>query len=274
MKLKTIIFCLAIIYIAYSVVILQSTTSTTIVSPTGASTLYSNYYNSLHKDIAGKGVQWITSSKTTSPTRYQNLFYTSCTGNGTISITAATSFYVYLDGAYIGYGNNRSKIYTFSLKFSCGNHNLTIWVYTTAGTNSGLTFSINQDHSKCYKCESAGYWNEYSCKCLCIASPCTCTSPKLWRDYPICGCRCPAYRFLADEVKAEEKKEDPKAAAAAPAGNTTSKAIDPAIVIPILCLYPRYYSQSLCRCVCRLQYCPKGQYFDEITCQCLYIILT
>ena len=65
MKLKTIIFCLVIIYIAYSVVILQSTTSTTIVSPTGASTLYSNYYNSLHKDIAGKGVQWITSSKTT-----------------------------------------------------------------------------------------------------------------------------------------------------------------------------------------------------------------
>ena len=151
MKIRHILILSQIlIHCSFSVVILQSTTSTTIVSPTGAKTLISAYYNSLHKNIAGTGVQWVTSSKTTSPTRYQSLFYTSCTGNSTISITAATSFYLYLDGVYIGYGNNASKIYTFPLKFYCGSHNVTIWVYTNKGTNSGLTFSINQNQSKCY----------------------------------------------------------------------------------------------------------------------------
>ena len=202
-KMKTshiLLLCLVLINCSFSVVILQSATSMTIVSPSGASTLYSAYYNSLGKNLAGTGIQWITSSKGTSPTRYQSLFYTSCTGSATISITAATSFYLYLGGAYIGYGNNSSKIYTFPLKFKCGSHNLTIWVYTTAGTNSGLTFAINQDQSKCYKCLNTGYWSESTCACTCVTNKCTCVAPKIWKDYPICGCACPAVRFLAESA--------------------------------------------------------------------------
>jgi hypothetical protein len=153
MKFGHIFLCLSVICCASSVLVLQSSTSsTTIVSPTGASVLISSYYNSLHSGIAGAGVQWITTSKASSPTRYQSLFYTSCTGNANLTITAATSFYAYLDGVYIGYGSNHSLAYRIPIKFTCGRHNLTIFVYTTAKTNSGLTFSINQDQSKCYNC--------------------------------------------------------------------------------------------------------------------------
>ncbi len=153
MKLGHILICLTVVCCVYSVVILQSSTSsTTIVSPTGASVLISSYYNSLKGGIAGAGVQWITSSKVSSPTRYQSLFYTSCTGSANLTITAPSSFYAYLDGVYIGYGSNYSVAYRIPIKFTCGRHNLTIYVYTAAKTNSGLTFSINQDQSNCYKC--------------------------------------------------------------------------------------------------------------------------
>lgn len=57
MKTVSILLCLALLYSAYSVVILQSSpTSTTIVSPSGAVTIYSSYYNTLLNDIAGAGV--------------------------------------------------------------------------------------------------------------------------------------------------------------------------------------------------------------------------
>lgn len=136
MKLEYILFVLTVICCTYSVVILQSSTSSTIiVSPTGASILISSYYNSLESGIAGAGVQWITSSKTSSPTRYQSLFYTSCTGTANLTITAASSFYAYLDGVYIGYGSNYSVAYHIPIKFTCGRHNLTIYVYIAAKTN-------------------------------------------------------------------------------------------------------------------------------------------
>lgn len=163
MKLTYILIFFGIIYSCSSVVILQSTTITTIVSPAGASTIYSTYYDKNRKNAAGTGVNWLTSSKVSSPTIYQSLFYANCIGKANLTITAATSFNAYLDGTFIGSGNNYSKIYKFPINIKCGNHNLTVIVYTTAKVNQGLTFSLNQDQSNCYKCQVNGYWNEYSC---------------------------------------------------------------------------------------------------------------
>jgi hypothetical protein len=256
MKFGHILIVLTVICCVYSVVILQSSTSsTTIVSPTGASVLISSYYNSLKSGIAGAGVQWITSSKTSSPTRYQSLFYSSCTGSANLTITAANSFYAYLDGAYVGYGSNYSVAYKIPIKFTCGRHNLTIYIYTAAKTNSGLTFSINQDQSNCYNCQATGYWNEEFCQCSCIASPCQCASPKVWKTYPICGCGCPSILFLANTSVQSAPSSILKAA-------VNSAAIAAAIKVPILyplCRSPKYYSQQTCSCVCHYRYCPVGQ---------------
>jgi hypothetical protein len=210
MKLAHILVCFSIIYSCFSVVILQSTTATTIVSPIRASTLASTYYETSRKSAAGKEVQWITISKSASPTIYQNLFYSTCIGKANLTITAATSFNVYLNGALVGSGNNFSKIYNFSINIKCGNHNLTVVVYTTAKVNQGLTFSINQDQSKCYNCQANGYWNENACECSCITSGCQCSSPKVWKPYPFCGCGCPL--------------------------------IKPSLIFRPICLYPRYRS--------------------------------
>ncbi len=116
-----------------SVEILQSTTSTTIVSPPGATTVYSSYYNSLHGGIAGPGVQWITIYR--GPTVYQNLFYSTCIGNANLTITAATSFNAYLDGVLVASGSNHSIAYNVPIKITCGNHNITIIVYHTDGVS-------------------------------------------------------------------------------------------------------------------------------------------
>lgn len=154
-----ILFCLLGWYCISSVVILQSSLSTTILSPTGATSVYSAYYNALYKGIAGPGVEWITSSKISYRTHYQNLFYANCIGNANLTITAAISFNAYLDGAYIGNGTNLSSVYHFPLKITCGNHNLTVVVYTTGDTKQGLTFAISQDQSNCFSCQVTGFWD-------------------------------------------------------------------------------------------------------------------
>lgn len=135
MKIALILLCLVLFNCSFAVLILQSTPSVAIVSPKGANTIYSAYYNVHEHDIAGPGVEWITSSKTGSPTVYQSLFYANCIGNANLTIAAASSFSAYLDGAYIGNGSNHSHAYTFPIKISCGNHNFTVVVYSVAGVN-------------------------------------------------------------------------------------------------------------------------------------------
>jgi hypothetical protein len=130
MKAYTVLLCLAVIYCSYSVVVLQSSPySTTIVSPAGATPVYSYYYNYLQSGFLGSGISWITSSKATSPIHYQALFYSKCVGDANLTITAASYFYVYLDGVYIGFGYNHYIAYRFPIKLTCGNHNLTVYVY-------------------------------------------------------------------------------------------------------------------------------------------------
>lgn len=76
-------------------------------------------------------MQWITIYR--GPTVYENLFYTSCIGSANLTITAAASFNAYLDGVLVVYGANYTIPYNVPIKLSCGNHNLTIVVYQTAG---------------------------------------------------------------------------------------------------------------------------------------------
>lgn len=191
MKTISTLFILFLVCSSYAVVILQSTTATTIVKPVGATTQYSTYFNSISSGIAGPGVSWITSSIWARTIWYQNLFYTSCIGNANLTITAANGFYAYLDGVYIGGGFNSSMVFQFPIKITCGNHNLSVYVYDSNRATEGLTFAIDQDQSNCYNCQATGFWNEYTCQCLCIASQCQCASPRVWRPYPICGCGCP-----------------------------------------------------------------------------------
>lgn len=182
--------------------------------------------------------------------RYQALFYASCIGSANLTITAASSFNAYLDGTFVGFGNNYTIIKNFPIKLSCGNHNLTIIVYSSANSKSGLTFAINQDQSACYNCQATGYWNEKTCSCSCINnlynSGCKCKAPKVWKDYPICGCGCPnlVIKPLPSTAAAEAKERR------------------------ILCAAPRYYSEETCSCVCHYKYCPPKYYFDPLTCTC------
>jgi hypothetical protein len=228
-------------------------------------------------------VQWITSSKSSAQTHYQNLFYSSCIGSANLTITAANSFNAYLDGVYIGNGTNYAIAYNFPIKVPCGSHNFTVVVYTTGETKQGLTFAINQDQSNCYNCQATGFWNENSCTCSCITTACKCTSPKLWKDYPVCGCGCPSIIFRppiaaaeAEVTKGNGTTNSGKATAApAPAAAADSPTLPlppPSSDLIFFCLYPRYYSQETCSCACHYTYCPPHYYFNEQSCSCLPIL--
>lgn len=121
MKARIICF-FAVFYCCQLVILLQSTTRVAIMDPPGARVVISEYYNKKESGLVGPGVDWIMSSKATSPTRFQSLFYASCTGSANLTISAASSFKAYLDGVYIGNGSNFTRAYNFPIKISCGNH--------------------------------------------------------------------------------------------------------------------------------------------------------
>jgi hypothetical protein len=270
MKGIAIIFCLIILSSSSSVLILQSsTTSTTVVSPAKSTVVVATAYNSLKSNFAGAGVGWIQKSPVARYyTIYQSLFYSSCIGAANLSITADVSFTAYLDGVKIGNGSKYTQLYKYPLKITCGNHNLTIWVYSSTVT-SAVTFAIYQDQSNCYNCILTGYWNEYTCACQCIDSlyGCKCPSPKTWRGYPTCGCRCPNI-ILRPPILIGAAAAAAPAAPAAPAA-TSAAALDLRL---FYCLYPRYYSEYTCSCQCHYQYCPYRYYFDPTNCRCIAII--
>ena len=152
MNIASFTLLLVLLGCSTQVIILQSSMLTTIVSPAGAATAVSVYFNGLKGGIAGDGVSWIQkSSPAVGTTVYRNLFYANCVGSASLIITASTSFTAYLDGVLVGSGSDYSKPLTFPIKISCGNHNFTVSA-SAATLPSGLTFSINQDQSKCFKC--------------------------------------------------------------------------------------------------------------------------
>jgi hypothetical protein len=83
----------------------------------------------------------------------------SCTATPVLKISAEASFVAYFDGVQVGTGNDVKTIYSFNLKGYCGSHNLTIVVTRGDSPGAGLIFSVSQDQSNCYKCESNGFWD-------------------------------------------------------------------------------------------------------------------
>lgn len=159
---NTFLLYLYLIFLAWigqAVVILESSTSVFITSPAGAHSVISTFYNYREANLAGKGISWITSSKASNSTQYQSLFYSTCAGGAKLTISAASSFNVYIDGAHIGNGKNYSHAYNFPIYLSCGRHNLSVVVSNTKKVNEGLTFAIDQDQSNCYNCQLTGYWD-------------------------------------------------------------------------------------------------------------------
>ncbi len=137
-----------------------------------------------------------------------------------------------------------------------------------ANTQEALTFALDQDQSAC-KCQSNGFWNQQTCSCNCIdklSTGCSCPKPKVWRDYPTCGCRCPPiYNFptiLSAGVSGAVNIDDSSNDVASAAATAVDRAFAP------LCLPPRYYSQDTCSCICHYKYCPPKYYFDVQTCTC------
>lgn len=139
--------------------ILQSSTSTTITSPAGQSSILSTVFNTNPGAVLGTGINWIQSSVTGPGTKtFESPFYASCTGAATLNITAYSTFTAYLDGIVIGSGSNVNKIYTFPLNLSCGSHILKV-IVTSYDKTPTLIFIVNQDQSNCYNCQFTGFWN-------------------------------------------------------------------------------------------------------------------
>jgi hypothetical protein len=148
----------------------------------------------------------------------------------------------------------------------------------------GLTFAINQDQSNCFNCQATGFWNQNVCACSCInnqkTTGCQCTSPKIWKDYPVCGCGCPSIIirppiFTSGAVNLQASSLSLPSAASDTATTAVTTATPSAATDSLIfrgCLAPRYYSQNTCTCVCNYRYCPPKYYFDETVCDCMAIL--
>ncbi len=108
MKTLVLIALLTVLHLTASVVILQSSPSSTkIVSPSAATPILSVIYNSgAYANIAGAGVQWITGpTPGTTQLVFESLFYASCIGAGKLKIFGAATFNAYLDGVFVAGGS-------------------------------------------------------------------------------------------------------------------------------------------------------------------------
>lgn len=159
MKRLVLILYLALLSLTAETIILQSTISTPIVNPAGLTAVPSAYYNTIKPGIAGNGVSWISSPKYAYSIAFESLFYVNCNGYSYLAVTAAESFNAYLDGIFIGSGYDFATIYTLPLTLACGNHNLTIIMYSGNPAAQALTFAIYQDQSNCFNCNQTGFWN-------------------------------------------------------------------------------------------------------------------
>ena len=72
-------------------------------------------------------------------------------------------------------------------------------------------------------------YNRNTCQCECIEK-CACSSKYCWKDYPICGCKCPKYET---------------------------------------CSANRYFNEDSCCCECRPIACLPGFKQDKSSCACV-----
>ena len=131
---------------------------------------------------------------------FTKTFYLNCKGPVTLLIAAFGNYNVLWDGVNVrsGGGPVLSR-YPLTAGNLCGSRNLTIVVTKTGNWNvSGLIFSLIQDQSGCFKCNSNGFWNDLRCGCECLQENlCGCPSIigssnlKVWAAFPTCACICP-----------------------------------------------------------------------------------
>lgn len=243
MNLLYLLVCLInITFLSSLPIIMQSSPSTTILFPINTTVSTRTHFNNISGSIIGPAVTWIQNSKPTPGlTIYQTEFYVSCNGPLTLRITAASSFSASIDGTFVGSGSNYSQIYIFKPNISLGSHNFKVAVVSQTAT-SALIFSMDQNQSSCYQCKPTGYWNEASGRCECIntLNDCGCPSPKVWKDYPICGCGCRS----------------------GPGGSGVGGLVSE-------CARPKYFNLGSCSCTCHHQYCSPGYSFNIHSCTCL-----
>jgi len=241
----------------HSQTVVAKSDTTDTISGTAVTTLTSNYAANF---LPGAVAIW-NSQGNSSPVGttliFNKMIYLSCAGPLTLSIAAFGNYQVWWDGANIFNGNNYGSIATTSPSTKCGSHNLTIVVTKTSPKLSGLIYSLSQDQSNCFNCNSNGFWNQNTCSCQCLqGNLCGCPtipgskSLKVWSDYPTCACTCPLRIILPTLSLA------PAAAIVAGDVNLDLAAFG-------RCGLNQYYSQVSCNCRCNIQYCPYRQYYND-----------
>jgi hypothetical protein len=155
-----------------------------------------------------------------------------CTSEAYLTIVADDSFTATLNGCETFKGQNWRTVFRFCLKnLKCGVNTLVITVENSgANTPAALILAVTQDQSNCYNCKSpASFYNRNTCQCECI-DKCACSSKYCWKDYPICGCKCPKYET---------------------------------------CSANRYFNEDSCCCECRPIACLPGFQQDKSSCACV-----
>jgi hypothetical protein len=157
-----------------------------------------------------------------------------CTSEAYLTIVADDSFTATLNGCETFKGQNWRTVFRFCLKnLKCGVNTLVITVENSgANTPAALILAVTQDQSNCYNCKSpSSFYNKNSCQCECI-DKCKCSSKYCWKDYPICGCKCPKYETFSAN---------------------------------------RYFNEDSCCCECRPIACLPGFQQDKSSCACVRV---
>ena len=239
--MQTILFLLALLALSacQANLLLSHPHTTTIVKPPNTLIGYSAHHSSKYADWLGNGAEWVSNSEQVSlpagySATYQSLFRADCLSTGTLRIAVDDIFRVWVNGVYVGTGNDINRVYLYNITLLCGVNNLTIEVDNSFhDTPSAVVFTVIQDQTQCYNCVTAsgleGHYNRQTCQCECV-SRCGCQNPLRWYDYPSCHCACDSF---AD------------------------------------CVAPLYFDNRVCECKCPAKECPLGSSQDPNTCECV-----
>lgn len=133
MRFLIVILCILLTFSQDVVLVQSGVSSTTIISPLLQTVAISNYHTIHNINYLADGSQWIWSNSDSVANgqivTFQSLFNSDCSGvPATFIITADKNFMAYLNGVFIGSGNNIKTIYAFSINLACGINNLTVSV--------------------------------------------------------------------------------------------------------------------------------------------------
>lgn len=193
---------LLLTYLTYSqTVVAKSDTTNTIGSALTPATLFPlNFPASLIPGTVGIWNSLGNLSPQGTAITFTKTIYLNCGGPLKISIAAYGNYRIWWDGVNVFNGSNSATLATYDLASKCGEHVLIITVTKTGGAlkPSGVIYSLSQDQSSCYKCNSNGFWNDNTCACECLqGNLCGCPQipgtqkNKTWTAYPTCACTCP-----------------------------------------------------------------------------------